>query len=105
MRARGSRATRARSVGAVLVSAALVLSGCTRAAPFTPDPVLGDLSNATVEVVATWSGTEQANFRAVTDEFARRTHATVRYTSGGNDLAVLINSRLAGGSPPDIAFI
>ena len=34
-----------------------------------------------------------------------RTHATVKYTSGGNDLPVLLNSRLAGGAPPDVAFI
>jgi ABC-type glycerol-3-phosphate transport system substrate-binding protein len=29
----------------------------------------------------------------------------VNYTSGGNDLAVMLNSRLAGGKPPDVAFI
>lgn len=84
---------------------ALILGGCASPEPWQPDPVLGDLSGSTVEVLGTWSGAEQANFRAVTDEFTRRTHATVRYTSGGNDLAILINSRLAGGSPPDIAFI
>jgi alpha-glucoside transport system substrate-binding protein len=105
MRAAGGRTAWLDPAGAAVVIVVLVLAGCSAPAPFTPDPVLGDLSGSTVEVVATWSGTEQANFRAVTDEFTRRTHATVRYTSGGNDLAVLINSRLAGGSPPDIAFI
>jgi ABC-type glycerol-3-phosphate transport system substrate-binding protein len=64
-----------------------------------------DLRGATVEVAATWSGVEQQHFQAVLDEFARRTGATVRYTSGGNDLPVLLNSRLAGGSPPDVALV
>lgn len=64
-----------------------------------------DLTGKTVEVAATWSGTEQQNFQAVLDEFAKRTKATVKYTTGGNDLPVLINSRLAGGSPPDVALI
>jgi alpha-glucoside transport system substrate-binding protein len=29
----------------------------------------------------------------------------VKYTSGGNDLPVLLNSRIAGGQPPDVALI
>jgi ABC-type glycerol-3-phosphate transport system substrate-binding protein len=83
----------------------LVLGGCTIGTPDAIDPSLGNFAGRTLEVVATWSGAEQRNFQAVLNEFMRRTHATVRYTSGGTDLAVLINSRLAGGSPPDIAFI
>ncbi|MEO3744019.1 extracellular solute-binding protein [Plantactinospora sp. B5E13] len=63
------------------------------------------LSGQTVEVAATWSGTEQANFQAVLDAFAKKTGATVKYTSGGDDMAALINSRLAGGAPPDVALI
>jgi len=64
-----------------------------------------DLTGETLEVAATWSGIEQENFKAVLDAFAAKTHAKVNYTSGGNDLANLINSRLAGGKPPDVALI
>lgn len=64
-----------------------------------------DLSGQTVEVAAVWSGAEQANFQAVLDGFAARTKATVKYTSGGNDLPVLLNSRIAGGQPPDVALV
>jgi alpha-glucoside transport system substrate-binding protein len=63
------------------------------------------LSGQTVEVAAVWSGVEQANFQSVLDAFSAKTGATVKYTSGGNDLATLINSRLAGGAPPDVALI
>jgi len=89
----------------VAVVATFALTGCTVPVAGEPDPYLGDLSGARLEVIATWSGAEQENFRAVLDEFSRRTHATVNYTSGGTDIALLVNSRLAGGEPPDIAFL
>jgi ABC-type glycerol-3-phosphate transport system substrate-binding protein len=89
--------------------AAVVLVVLTAGGCGTSDegsPVTGhDLVGQTVEVAATWSGTEQRNFQAVLDAFHVRTGATVRYTSGGNDLALLLNSRLAGGAPPDVALI
>jgi alpha-glucoside transport system substrate-binding protein len=89
----------------VVTAVLLVASGCTSGSPGGAGSYLTDLSGTTVEVAATWSGTEAENFRAVLDEFARRTNVRVKYTSGGNDLAVLLNSRLAGGAPPDVAFI
>jgi ABC-type glycerol-3-phosphate transport system substrate-binding protein len=58
-----------------------------------------------LEVAATWSGAEQSNFEAVLHEFTRRTNVRVRYTSGGNDLPLMLNSRLLGGAPPDVALI
>ena len=96
---------RSARAAAVAVVASLVLGACTVVAEEAADPALGDLRGRTVEVIATWSGAEQDNFRAVLDEFERRTHATVQYTSGGTDIAVLIGSRLAGGEPPHIAFL
>lgn len=90
-------------LAAAITVAVLAAAGCQGAPPAPGTGV--DLTGQTVEVAATWSGTEQENFQAVLNAFARKTHATVRYTSGGNDLPVLLNSRLAGGAPPDIAFI
>jgi alpha-glucoside transport system substrate-binding protein len=98
--------TRKTQLTAAVAVALLAASGCASKQGTTDGPATGsDLSGQTVEVAATWSGTEQANFKAVLDAFAAKTKATVKYTSGGNDLPVLINSRLAGGAPPDIAFI
>ena len=97
---------RGRRFAALLATSALVAAGCTTANDRPPGVLVGpDLTGQTVEVAATWSGTEQENFQAVLAAFHDRTGATVRYTSGGNDLAVLLNSRLAGGSPPDVALI
>jgi alpha-glucoside transport system substrate-binding protein len=91
---------------------ALVLSGCGGGSDLpnaSSSSATGgsgpDLKGQTIEVAATWSGTEQKNFQAVLDAFTAKTGAKVTFTSGGDDLATLINSRLAGGKPPDVAFI
>ena len=93
-------------IAAAVAVLTLTASGCVSSpSRKAPNGTQRDLTGQTVEVAATWSGTEQANFQAVLEEFAKQTGATVKYTSGGNDLAVLLNSRLAGGAPPDVAFI
>jgi alpha-glucoside transport system substrate-binding protein len=58
-----------------------------------------------LEVIAEWSGAEQAAFQAVLNGFQAKTGATVTYTSGGDNTSVLVNTRLAGGDPPDVALI
>src|SRR5262249_60422282 len=47
----------------------------------------------------------QSGFEAVLRRFADLTHARVTYVSGGNNINLLINSRLSGGQPPDVALI
>jgi alpha-glucoside transport system substrate-binding protein len=98
-----SAVIRIRAQLAAALAGTLLAAGCGDAMP----TVAGgrSLAGQTVEVAATWTGAEQANFRAVLDAFARRTGATVKYTSGGDDLPVLLGSRLAGGGPPDVALI
>jgi alpha-glucoside transport system substrate-binding protein len=91
-------------LGAVLAVAVLAaVAGCDSGT--TPSGSKKPLEGQTVEVAATWTGTEQANFKKVLAAFTTKTGAEAKYTSGGNDLPTLINSRLAGGSPPDIALI
>ncbi|QSB13718.1 carbohydrate ABC transporter substrate-binding protein [Natronosporangium hydrolyticum] len=89
-------------LSAILAALVLVTAGCVA----TNDAGgKGRFAGETVEVAAIWTGTEQASFRAVLDAFEEDTGATVRYTSGGDDLPTLLNSRLAGGSPPDVALL
>ncbi len=64
-----------------------------------------DLTGQKLEFIGIWSAAEQEAFQAVLKNFSDKTHAEVTYTSGGNNTNVLINSRLAGGSPPDLAAI
>ncbi|RFS45577.1 ABC transporter substrate-binding protein [Micromonospora craniellae] len=94
-----------RWVTIAVTAAVFATAGCGGDSDTASDPAQADLSGKTVEVAAAWSGTEQENFQAVLDAFSARTGATVKYTTGGNDLAVLLNSRVAGGAPPDIALI
>ena len=97
---------RIRSVVSVAALAAvLTVAACSGGTPSPTGSRSGSLAGQSVEVAGTWSGTEQESFQLVLDEFAKKTGASVKYTSGGDDLAALINSRLAGGSPPDVALI
>lgn len=91
----------------VVVAAALVLAGCGGGnAPAASSGAGGaKLDGQTVEVAAIWSGDEQEKFRAVLDAFEKKTGAKVTYTSAGDELPTVLATRLAGGSPPDIAVV
>ena len=63
-----------------------------------------DLSGQTVEVAATWTGSEQDRFQMVLDAFGEQTGATVRFRSAGDDVAAYVGPRIEGGDPPDVAI-
>ena len=63
------------------------------------------LAGQQLEVAATWSGAEQANFTKVLDRFRERTGATSRFTSTGDEIAAVLGTRIQGGSPPDVAIL
>ncbi|TWF79407.1 carbohydrate ABC transporter substrate-binding protein (CUT1 family) [Pseudonocardia hierapolitana] len=86
-----------------LVAAALVMTGCGGPHPAPVHP--GPLSGQAIEVLAVWSDEEQAAFERVLDVFERRTGASVTYVSGGDEVPTVLATRLAGGSPPDVAGI
>lgn len=103
---------------AAMVATALAVAGCTSTPSTSPsagrggDPApgnfsgpLGNFSGQSVEVIGEWSSNEQQAFEAVLKKFSELTGAKVTYVSGGNNVNVLINSRLAGGQPPDVALI
>jgi alpha-glucoside transport system substrate-binding protein len=59
-----------------------------------------------ISTMAIWSGDEQADFQAVIDGFNELyPNVTVKYTSGGDNLAPLLSTAVEGGNPPDIACI
>ena len=65
------------------------------------EDVTGSLS-----IMAIWGGDEQASFQAVIDGFTELyPNVTVKYTSGGDNLAPLLSTAVEGGNPPDIAAI
>jgi alpha-glucoside transport system substrate-binding protein len=85
------------------VTAVLVVAGCGAPQPGTARP--GPLSGQTIEVLGVWSGEEQAAFERVLDVFEQRTGARVTYVSGGDEVPTVLSTRLAGGSPPDVAGV
>ncbi|GAB3039119.1 ABC transporter substrate-binding protein [Parafrigoribacterium mesophilum] len=91
------------TIGAV----GMILTGCSSGTP-TPGTSGGggaELKGVTLNVAADWSGAEQANFEKVLDAFSKNTGATVNYTSYGSNVATTLNTKIAGGDPPDVAVI
>ncbi|MEO7006491.1 MAG: ABC transporter substrate-binding protein [Terrimesophilobacter sp.] len=84
----------------------MVLTGCSGSTP-SPGTSNGgkDLGGVTLNVAADWSGAEQANFEKVLDAFTTKTGAKVNYTSYGSNVATTLNTKIAGGDPPDVAVI
>jgi alpha-glucoside transport system substrate-binding protein len=83
----------------------LALGGLTLAACATsPDSI--DLSGSEVEVIGVWQDAEAAAFEQVLDRFEQQTGARVTFTStAGDDLAVVLDERLAADDPPDVALL
>ena len=94
-------ATRTATVAGIAITG-LVLAGCAGGDGGTGG---GDFAGETLEVSATWSGAEQANFEAVLDVFEQETGATVNYTSFGDNGATTLNTQVEGGNPPDVAVV
>lgn len=84
---------------ALLVVAALV--GCGGAS----DDAAPDLGGHRIEVLAVWSGDEQAAFETVLRGFEEATGAAVDYTSAGHGMATALSERVDAGDPPDVAFV
>src|SRR5258708_30936907 len=62
----------------------------------------GTVKGGTVKLIGTWTGNEQDSFMAVLQPFIDRTGIKVEY-EGARDLDTILNTRVAAGSPPDLA--
>ncbi len=60
------------------------------------------LAGQTVSVIAVWAGSELDSFRAMVAPWEELTGATVEY-EGTRDLNAVLQTRVQGGNPPDIA--
>ena len=76
-------------------------TGETTAEETTAESVSGSVS-----VIGVWTGPEQESFQAVIDGFtAKNPDATVKYTSGGDNIVTVLSTAIEGGNPPDIATV
>src|SRR5437764_3134202 len=62
--------------------------------------------SGSLSMMAIWAGEEQTSFQAVIDGFKQQyPKVSVKYTSGGDNLAPLLSTAVQGGNPPDIAAL
>ncbi|WP_328400015.1 ABC transporter substrate-binding protein [Streptomyces sp. NBC_00390] len=66
---------------------------------------LPKLSGEKIEVAAVWTGPEQENFTKVLKEFEKRTGATVTFVPAQDPIVNFLGTKIAGGSPPDVAML
>ncbi|PZS32887.1 MAG: sugar ABC transporter substrate-binding protein [Pseudonocardiales bacterium] len=93
-------------IAAVLAIVAMVaVAGCSKKDNASTSTKKGSLKGQTVSVTATWSKDEQKNFEAVLKGFETQTGAKVQYTSAGDQIAQVLGTAIAGGSPPDVAVV
>jgi ABC-type glycerol-3-phosphate transport system substrate-binding protein len=84
----------------VVTSAPIVVTAPPPTAAPTKPPVGKSLT-----VAATWGGGERDAFLTVIDAFTAKTGIAVQYeTMGGDNMGAILRTRVAGGSPPDVAF-
>jgi alpha-glucoside transport system substrate-binding protein len=79
-------------------------SAATPQAVATSAPWKGEQIGGTVSVLAVWGGAEQDAFMDVIKPFQEQTGITVQY-EGTRDLAAVLNTRIQGGNPPDVAGV
>lgn len=80
-----------------VVAVALALMGCGLTGCGAPKA-------ETIEVIAFWSGEEQDAFTEVFTLFERQTGVDVRYVPAGDELATILQTRIAGGNAPNVAI-
>ncbi|HVV21874.1 MAG TPA: extracellular solute-binding protein [Pseudonocardiaceae bacterium] len=99
-----------RTVAIVAAAGALALSlaacgsgsGSSNSSPSTQNQ---DLKGQTIQVAGIWSGDEQKDFEQVLHAFEQQTGATVQYTSDGDELPTVLQTKIAGKNPPNIALL
>ena len=84
---------------------AMALAACSGGGTTSSGGSGQNLKGTTLNVAADWSGAEQANFEKVLAQFSTETGAKVNYTSYGSNVATTLNTKIAGGDPPDVAVI
>ena len=93
-------------VAGLATTAMLAMSACGGGGGSEPKKAdLPSLSGKKLEVAAVWSGAEQKVFETVISGFEKDTGAKVTFTSTGDDIATVLNTKLKGNAAPDVAIL
>jgi maltose-binding protein MalE len=94
-------------IAAAIGVLALSVAGCgssSSSSGSTP-ATTQDLKGQTIQVAGVWSGDEQKDFQQVLAVFEQQTGAKVQYTSAGDQLPTVLQTKVAGKNPPNVAFL
>ena len=89
---------------------ALAVAGCGGDDDEASDTAGGGAVNedvsGSISALGIWAGAEQQSFQAVIDKFNETyPNVTVDYRTAGDNLPTVLGTAVAGGNPPDVAFI
>jgi alpha-glucoside transport system substrate-binding protein len=92
-------------VAGLAAAAMLTLAACGGGDSGNKKTDLPSLDGKSLEVAAVWSGAEQKVFQKVIAKFEKDTGAKVTFTSTGDDIATVLNTKLKGNAAPDIGIL
>lgn len=92
------------SVQTVVVPGATSVAVVTATSAPTKAPPGGTPAPKTINVAASWGGSERDAFLAVLDAFTAKTGIQVNYESMRQNEGAILRTRVAAGNPPEVAF-
>jgi alpha-glucoside transport system substrate-binding protein len=100
-----ARSARLTAVIAFIVT--LVATACSQPGTSTPSGSAGGSAAAgsTITVMSLWGGSEQESFQKVLDAFKAKTGVTANFESQRTNYSTILQTRISGGNPPDVAII
>lgn len=105
---------RAFRVLSFVMASGLAFAACSSGATTAPSaagsaaasaPAASAAAGATITVTSLWGGSEQAAFQKVLDAFKAKTGITATYQAQRTDYATVLQSKITGGNPPDVAIM
>jgi alpha-glucoside transport system substrate-binding protein len=84
---------------ALLVATACSSTGSPGGSPGTAPP------GSQITVMSLWGGSEQDSFQKVLDAFKAKTGVTANFESQRTNYSTILQTRISGGNPPDVAII
>jgi ABC-type glycerol-3-phosphate transport system substrate-binding protein len=83
--------------------------GASAAAPSSAgssgEPGGSAAAGGTITVTSLWGGSEQESFQKVLDAFKAKTGITAKYESNRDNYATVLQTKITGGNPPDVAIL
>src|SRR5256714_7590621 len=96
-----------RPLAIIVFVALLVATACSQPGTSSPSGSASSSSAAgsTITVMSLWGGSEQESFQKVLDAFKTKTGVTATFDSQRTNYSTVLQTRISGGNPPDIAII